>query len=91
MEKMAVDVIAVNADSNQAIPTSLWKTGTNDYFHLVVANYSGKECIYLGGYIAYPSSEEAEGMVMMNINTNDVRTKWEQRLADTSPLLMSCH
>lgn len=89
MEKMAVDVIAVNANSNKSILSSLWKTRTNDYFHLVVSNMSGKEGIYLGGYIAYPSSQEADGLVIMNINTADIRTKWEQRLVDVSPLLKS--
>lgn len=89
MEKMAVDVIAVNADSNNSILSSLWQTRTNDYLHLVVSNLAGKEGIYQGGYKAYPSYEESDGLVIMNMNTDDVRKKWEQRLVDTSPLLKS--
>jgi predicted amidohydrolase len=89
MAKMGVDVIAVNSNSSKDILTPLWQAQTANYLHLVVANLSGKEGIYLGGYKASPSYEEAEGTVIMNINTGDVRNKVEQRFIDASPMTKS--
>lgn len=87
MAKMGVDIIAVSAASPESFLSALWQSRTCNYLHIVVANLHGKEGVYLGGYKAYPSYEEAEGMVIMNMNTSDVREKKEPRFLDFNPLL----
>lgn len=90
MAKMGVDVIAVNADSAAGVLSGLWQSRTAEYLHLVVANRQGEEGIYLGGYRANPSYREAEGMVLMEIDTSHVRPKKETRFFDFHPLLQPC-
>lgn len=90
MAKMGVDLIAVNADSSVGVLSALWQSRTGDYMHLVVANRQAPEGIYLGGYKADPSFLEAEGMVVMQMSTQDVRNKKEPRFLDFLPLLEPC-
>ena len=90
MAKMGVDVVTVNADSAQRALSGLWKSRTGNYLHLVVANKLEKEGIYLGGYKANPSFKEADGMVVMQMNTADVRSKKEPRFLDFLPLVQPC-
>ena len=90
LAKMGVDVVAVNADSASDMLGALWKSRTGDYLHFVVANKQGKEGIYLGGYQATPDFIEAEGQVLMQINTQHVRSKKQPRFLDFRELLLPC-
>jgi predicted amidohydrolase len=90
MAKMGVDILAVSANSGDAIMPPLWKSRTGDYLHIVVANGQGPQAIYLGGYRANPLQEEAEGLALMSLNVADVRQKKEPRHLDVTPLLTSC-
>lgn len=90
MEKMGVDVLAVNADSPLPILPHVWSERTGDYVHVVVANRQGLEGIYLGGYQATPSHKEGQGIVVLPMDTAHVRSKKEPRFFDPSPLLKPC-
>jgi hypothetical protein len=90
MAMMGVDVVAINSDSAEKVLSALWKSRSSNYLHLIVANKQGKEGIYLGGYLADPSFKEGDGMVIMQMNTNDVRNKQEPRFLDFRPLLLPC-
>jgi hypothetical protein len=87
MAKMGVDVVAVNADSTESVLSALWQSRTGDYLHIIVANLRGKEGIYLGGYKVVPNFQEAEGIIITNVNTLDVRDKKEPRFLDAANLL----
>ena len=89
MAKMGVDVVCVNADSDESILSSLWQWRTGEYLHIIVSNLNGKEGIYFGGYMTYPSYEEADGLVVDQLNTGDVRSKAEMRFIDATPLVKS--
>jgi predicted amidohydrolase len=90
MAMMGVDVVAINSDSAEKVLSALWKSRTSDFLHIIVANKQGKEGIYLGGYLADPSFKEGDGMIIMQMNTNDVRNKQEPRFLDFRPLLLPC-
>lgn len=90
MAMMGVDVVAINSDSAETVLSALWKSRTSNYLHIIVANKQGKEGIYLGGYLADPSFKEGDGMIIMQMNTNDVRNKQEPRFLDFRPLLLPC-
>lgn len=90
MAKMGVDVLAVSANSADGIMAPLWRSRSGDYLHIVVANGQGPEAIYLGGYQANPSQQEAEGLALLLINVAHVRNKKEPRNLDIAPLLVKC-
>ena len=90
MEKLGVDVIAVAADMADPSADTLWRTRAADYLNIVVANASGDEGVFLGGYPAPPSESIAEGMVLLRADSGQVRTKKEPRHIDVSPLLVEC-
>jgi predicted amidohydrolase len=90
MAKLGVDVVAINADTPSSVLSPLWQSRTGDYLHLVVANKQGPEGIYLGGYQSNPSFQEAEGRVIMLLNTQHVRSKKQPRFLDFRPLLLPC-
>ncbi|MBX5166775.1 MULTISPECIES: nitrilase-related carbon-nitrogen hydrolase [unclassified Rhizobium] len=90
MEKLGVDVIAVAADMADPSADTLWRTRAADYLNIVVANASGDEGVFLGGYPAPPSESIAEGMAFLRADSGQVRTKKEPRHIDVSPLLVEC-
>lgn len=90
MAKMGVDVLAVSADSAQSVASAMWKSRSGDYLHLVVADKQTQQGIYLGGYKSNPSFMEGNPMVVMQMNTADVRSKKEPRFLDFLPLLQPC-
>jgi predicted amidohydrolase len=90
MAKMGVDVLAVSADSADGLMMPLWRSRTGDYLHIVLANRQGPEAIYLGGYQADPSQQEAESLALMLLNVAHVRNKKEPRNLDIAPLLRRC-
>jgi predicted amidohydrolase len=90
MEKLGVDVVALNSDTTLPIAGALWSSRTADYYNIVVANRRGVEGVYLGGYPPGPQSTEAEGLALMQIDTNYVRSKKEARFLDFKALLEPC-
>ncbi|WP_224363196.1 nitrilase-related carbon-nitrogen hydrolase [Hyalangium versicolor] len=90
MAKLGVDVVAINADTDSSVLSPLWQSRTGDYLHIVVANLHGKEGIYLGGYQSNPSFMEADGRVLMQLNTQHVRSKKEPRFLDFQQMLLPC-
>lgn len=90
MAKMGIDVIAVGADSADSVLSALWQSRTGDYLHIVVANKRSVEGVYLGGYIAFPSFVEKEGLALLQMNTADVRNKKEPRFLNFLPLVRAC-
>jgi predicted amidohydrolase len=88
LAKMGVDLIAVSADTENTIVNSLCRIRTADKVHLVIANRSGVEGVYAGGYIASPDHIEREGTVLMNVDTNHIRNKKELRRFDGWDLLL---
>ncbi|KAA6212339.1 hypothetical protein CP973_23200 [Streptomyces albofaciens JCM 4342] len=90
LARMGVDVVAMNSDWRDPVGSALWKSRTSDYLHIVSANKSGPEGIYLGGYKADPSFTEDEGTVIRDITTGDVRAKPSARFFDPTPLLKPC-
>lgn len=90
LEKMGVDVVAVNVDDANPILDNLWATRTGDYLHIIEANKQGDEGVFLGGYIANPSQKTGQGTVIMELNTKDVRSKKEPRFFDYGQLVAPC-
>jgi hypothetical protein len=90
MAKMGVDIVAVSADLTGDTLNSLWRARSADDLHVIVANGSSPEGIYLGGYRANPSEMVSEGEVFMVANTAHVRDKKEPRHIDLTPLLVRC-
>ncbi len=87
---MGVDVVAVNADDDSEILVELWKTRTANFIHVVVANRSGSEGIFLGGYKSNPSVFVGSGSVLHEINTEDVRSKKWPRFFDYRSIVRRC-
>ena len=90
MEKLGVDVVALNADTAVPIAGAIWASRTADYYNIVVANRQGKEGIYLGGYPPGPQAVEDEGLVLTQIDTRFVRSKKVPRFLDFKRLLDPC-
>ncbi|MFK8850788.1 nitrilase-related carbon-nitrogen hydrolase [Streptomyces sp. Ac-502] len=90
LARMGVDVVAMNTDWRAPVRSALWKSRTGDYLHIVTANKSGEEGIYLGGYKADPSFTEDEGVVIRDITTGDVRAKPSARFFDPTTILERC-
>ncbi|WP_032901597.1 nitrilase-related carbon-nitrogen hydrolase [Mesorhizobium ciceri] len=90
MEKLGVDVVAVSADIGTADVDVVWRTRAADYLNIVVANGSGDEGVFLGGYPPQPSESVGEGLVLMQSDSGLVRNKKEPRHVDVTPLLVSC-
>ncbi|UWU68212.1 nitrilase-related carbon-nitrogen hydrolase [Bradyrhizobium sp. NC92] len=90
MEKLGVDIVALSADTDLPIASSLWASRTADYYNIVVANRRGKEGIYLGGYPSGPQLVEGDGAAMAQIDTKHVRSKKAPRFLDFSKLLTPC-
>ncbi|HEV2898641.1 MAG TPA: nitrilase-related carbon-nitrogen hydrolase [Pseudaminobacter sp.] len=91
MAKLGVDIAAVSADLPPDGLTSLWRTRSNDYLTVVVANRSGDEGIFLGYYPANaPRELVGEGLNLMSSDSGQTRNKKEPRHVDTSPLLLAC-
>jgi len=88
LAKMGVDLIAVSADTENTIVNSLCRIRTADRVHVVIANRSGVEGVYAGGYIASPDHIEREGSVLMNVDTNHIRNKKELRRFDGWDILL---
>ena len=88
LAKMGVDLIAVSADTENSLLSSLCRTRTADRVHLVIANRRGTEGVYAGGYIASPDHVEREGMALMDVDTNHIRNKKELRRFDGWDLLL---
>ncbi|WP_026617490.1 nitrilase-related carbon-nitrogen hydrolase [Ensifer aridi] len=90
MEKLGVDTIAVAADTSDPSSDTLWRTRAADYVNIVVANRSGDEGVFLGGYPPAPSEIVGEGMALIRSDSALVRSKKEPRHVDVSPLLVQC-
>jgi predicted amidohydrolase len=90
MEKMGVDIVAVSAASADASSDVLWRTRAGDYLDLVVANSSGDEGVFLGGFPPSPTEKIGEGLVIFDTAIAHVRKKKEPRHVDTAPLLVGC-
>ncbi len=90
LARMGVDVVAMNTDWRDPVRSALWKSRTGDYLHIVTANKSGPEGIYLGGYKADPGFTEDEGIVIRDITTGDVRAKPSARFFDPTTILEPC-
>ena len=90
MEKLGVDIVALNSDTSLPIVSALWQTRTGDYYNIVAANRSGREGVYLGGYPPGPQFKEGDGMVLMQVDTTYVRAKKEARFLDFRSLLEHC-
>lgn len=90
LAKMGVDVVAVNADDDSKILAELWKTRTANFIHVVVANRSGSEGIFLGGYKSNPSVFVGSGSVLHEVNTEDVRSKKWPRFFDYRSIVRRC-
>jgi predicted amidohydrolase len=90
MEKLGVDIVAMNANTPLPIAGALWTSRTADYYNIVVANRQGTEGVYLGGYPPGPQSIEAEGMALTQIDTNNVRVKKHARFLDFKALPEPC-
>ncbi|WP_158890131.1 nitrilase-related carbon-nitrogen hydrolase [Amycolatopsis anabasis] len=90
LARMGVDVVAMNADGTEPVRSGMWKSRTGDYLHIVTANKSGPEGIYLGGYRADPPFTETEGQVIRDVTTGDVREKPSARFFDATQLLEPC-
>jgi predicted amidohydrolase len=88
LAKMGVDLIAVSADTENSLLSSLCRTRTADKVHLVIANRRGTEGVYAGGYIASPDHVEHEGLAIMDVDTNHIRNKKELRRFDGWDLLL---
>jgi predicted amidohydrolase len=88
LAKMGVDLVAVSADTENILLNSVCRTRTADGVHLVVANRSGTEGVYAGGYIASPDHVEREGVALMDVDTNHIRNKKELRRFDGWDLLL---
>jgi predicted amidohydrolase len=90
VEKLGVDVVALNADTAVPIAGAMWASRTADYYNIVVANRQGKEGIYLGGYPPGPQAVEDEGLALSQIDTHFVRSKKVPRFLDFKRLLEPC-
>ena len=90
MAKLGVDTIAVAADTPDPLAITLWRTRAADYLNIVVANRSGEEAVFLGGYPPTPSENVAGGLAFIQSNSAQVRAKKEPRHLDVSPLLIQC-
>jgi predicted amidohydrolase len=90
MEKLGVDVVALNADTSVPAAQAIWASRTADYYNIVVANKQGKEGIYLGGYPPGPQAVEDEGLALTQIDTRFVRSKKVPRFLDFKRLLEPC-
>jgi len=90
LAKMGVDVIAVNADSANPVLSAMWQSRTGSNAHIIVANKSAGEGIYRGGYKVQPPYKEAEGLVILMLDTANVRNKAFPRFMDPRQLLEPC-
>ncbi|RUU02210.1 carbon-nitrogen hydrolase family protein [Mesorhizobium sp. USDA-HM6] len=90
MEKLGVDIVAVSADIGTPYIDEVWRTRAADYLNVVVANGSGDEGVFLGGYPPAPTESVGEGLVLMQSSTVPVRNKKEPRHVDVTPLLAAC-
>lgn len=88
LAKMGVDLVAVSADTENSLLSSLCRTRTADRVHLVIANRRGAEGVYAGGYMASPDHIERDGVVLMDVDTNHIRNKKELRRFDGWDLLL---
>jgi len=88
MAKMGVDLVLVSANLNIDLLNSICRVRTADYLHIALANKTGTEGIYLGGYLANPDVSEQEGISLMELNTQDIRNKKELRRFDGWDLLL---
>jgi len=90
IEKMGVDIVALNADNDLPVASALWQSRTGSYYNIVMANRRGTEGVYVGGYPPGKQLIEAEGLALMKINTKYVRSKKEPRFLDFEDLLKPC-
>lgn len=90
LARMGVDVVAVNADMRSDVLSELWKSRTADYLHIAVANRSGVEGVYIGGYQVNPSFTENEGQVIRELDTSHIRKKPSARFFDYRSILRPC-
>jgi hypothetical protein len=90
MEKMGVDIVALNADNELPVASALWQSRTSSYYNIVMANRRGVEGVYLGGYPPGKQLVEAEGLALAEINTKYIRSKKESRFLDFQELLKPC-
>jgi predicted amidohydrolase len=91
MEKLGVDVVAMTSDTTLSVASAMWKSRTGDYYNIVMANLSGVEGVYLGGYPPGPQFAEANGLALMQLDTKYVRNKKESRFLDFTNLLLPCN
>jgi hypothetical protein len=91
MEKLGVDIVALNSDTLLPFSSAMWVTRTGDYYDIVTANRSGVEGVYLGGYPLGPQFTEGQGLALMQLNTTYVRSKKEARFLDFQALLKPCN
>jgi len=90
MEKLGVDIVALNSDTTLPIASVMWSSRTADYYNIVQANRHGVEGVYLGGYPAGDQSNESEGLALMQLDTKSVRAKKESRFLDFRRLVEPC-
>ena len=90
MQKLGVDIVAMNSDTTLSVVSAMWKSRSADYYNIVEANRSGVEGVYLGGYPSGPQFVEGNGLALMQLNTASVRNKKESRFLDFTKLLQPC-
>jgi predicted amidohydrolase len=90
MQKLGVDIVALNADTTLSVASALWQSRANDYYNIVVANRRGLEGVYLGGYPPGMPLVEGDGLALMQLDTKYVRAKKESRYLDFTELLRQC-
>ncbi|MEH1013982.1 nitrilase-related carbon-nitrogen hydrolase [Micromonospora sp. CPCC 206060] len=90
LARMGVDVVAVNADMTSGLLSPLWQSRTGDYLHIAVANRSGPEGVYLGGYRSNPGFTQGEGQVIRDMDTSHIRKKPSARFFDYHSILKPC-
>jgi len=73
---------------NDPVISAMWQSRTGDYYNIVTANRSG---VYLGGYPPGPPFVEGEGLALMQVNTQNVRSKKESQFLDFSALTQPCN
>ncbi len=90
MQKLGVDIVALNSDTTLPVASAMWQSRTGDYYNIVMANRSGPEGVYLGGYPPGDQFTEASGLALMQMDTKYVRNKKESRFLDFTRLLQPC-
>lgn len=78
--KMGVDIVAVSGDEEDHLISTFCKVRSSDYLHILMANQNGFCGIYAGGFRTYPSFQEHQNGIIMELDTHHVREKKELKI-----------